>query len=336
MLHALLRTPLFILTLLLALPAIGQSVAELKETLAEKKISREDISSRLAEIDKVIRNSSSTKLDLELEIKSQERQIRKIKMLSSPDTDPYDQNNLKTAKYKLKVAQIALAKHQGGNIDLKDERRELETRLGRLDKVIADINSDIASSKASQKQALINKKKQQQAQAKAKVQQAAAKEKQRQDQAKQQQANAEAAAAQAKANALKQQQAAKAAEAEAIRKKQEQLMAANAGLSAADAAVNTAKIIAMESIEGEPLFGLTPELKLSNPVGSSPKSIGSLTHLGNNQYYTEITLKKGRQHFVVGEHKYFKLVAKAFNGKNAVLVIDARDAVQPVFQIVTR
>ena len=316
------------------------SVRELQATISDKKASQAAMQQRLNEIDQQLKKTRSDRLDYDLEKKKQERSIRKIQVLSDGNTDT---TALKKAQYKLKIANMGLEKTQRQQQQLQQEQAELQSRIGRITKVVARLSRDIEKAELRAKADQANKA-QQLKQQKLKAQQLqakkAAQQKQQQALAAQQKARQQAAVLaqqQAQQKALEQQQRADAkAAAIAAEAEQQRLLAMNANLSPAEAAINTAKVIANKPMQGPPIFGQSPELKLSNPVKSSAKTIAVLQHLGNHQYMTNIRLKKGRQNFYVGDKTFFKFVASGFQGKNAVFLIDGRNAEQPLMQIFIR
>lgn len=104
-------------------------------------------------------------------------------------------------------------------------------------------------------------------------------------------------------------------------------------LRPAAAALNYAEARALEPMSEAPVFGDQIELSTSLPPGSKPQGMGLMRHIGNNQYKLEIPVQKGKQEFVVGKHRFFKMVPKQFHNSLCLILIDARNKAQPGFQL---
>ena len=101
----------------------------------------------------------------------------------------------------------------------------------------------------------------------------------------------------------------------------------------AAAALNHAKARALVPMDNAPLFGEQVELSTSLPPGKKPKSLGMMRHLGNNQYMLQIPVLKGKQNFVVGKYKFFKMIPKQFHKTLCMILIDFQNENQPSFQL---
>ncbi len=101
----------------------------------------------------------------------------------------------------------------------------------------------------------------------------------------------------------------------------------------AAAALNHAKARALEPMTEPPLFGDQVDLATSLPPRSKPKSLGIMRHLGNNQYMLQIPVQKGKQEFVVGDYRFFKMVPKQFHQSLCMILLDFRNKENPGFQL---
>ncbi|HEY9033032.1 MAG TPA: hypothetical protein VIN71_03760 [Pseudomonadales bacterium] len=112
------------------------------------------------------------------------------------------------------------------------------------------------------------------------------------------------------------------------------LIASTNSLPPAQSALTLAMAIALESPGSKVLLGHTPDVLLANPVGSTPRSIGQMQHLGNNQYLTEVYLQQGLQQFIIGDFSFTRNIPVHFNDIRCLLLLDARNPDKPVFQLV--
>lgn len=103
----------------------------------------------------------------------------------------------------------------------------------------------------------------------------------------------------------------------------------------ASKAVIRAKYKALENLQAAPKLGDHPEIQLSylHEQNKATTEVNTLNHLGNNQYMTILTIESGFQHFHIGALKFTKRIDNIFNGKKAVVIIDAIDFDNPVFEV---
>ncbi len=119
-------------------------------------------------------------------------------------------------------------------------------------------------------------------------------------------------------------------------KVREKFISTSDKLPPAESALTLAMARALDSSASlNPLYtGESLKLKIANPTGSTPKTIGSMKHLGNNQYMLEMRINQGKQTFMIGKHEFFKNIPEHFDGIRCLILIDARNDKKPVFQMV--
>jgi hypothetical protein len=98
-------------------------------------------------------------------------------------------------------------------------------------------------------------------------------------------------------------------------------------------AVIKAKSKALENPDAKPLWGSSPEIELQYLDSEQDTVKTQLSHLGNNQYMNTVTVRSGMQIVQLGELTFSQQIAPMFNGKKAVLLIDAVDSNNPIFNL---
>ena len=103
----------------------------------------------------------------------------------------------------------------------------------------------------------------------------------------------------------------------------------------ASKAVIRAKYKALENLQAIPKLGAKPEIQLSylNDQNKGITAANTLNHLGNNQYMNTLTIESGFQHFHIGALKFTKRIDSIFDGKKAIVIIDATDLNNPIFEV---
>ena len=119
-------------------------------------------------------------------------------------------------------------------------------------------------------------------------------------------------------------------------KVREKFISSSNRLPPAESALTLAMARALDSSASlNPLYtGEMLKLKIANPTGSTPKTIGLMKHLGNNQYMLEMRINQGKQTFMIGKHAFFKNIPEHFDGIRCLILIDARNDKKPIFQMV--
>ncbi len=344
---------LFLLLSGFAVPAaasVSQQLQELNETIDSKTLRRSNFEQRATDNKKLIRQLKNEQSSLNLDLKKLHLESKKIQSMASNPPSSQDKKRLDKINYKRKVVELAQKKNDVALAKQEQEQTRLDNGLKRLQKLLfsltreqRNLESQVQATKQAQlKQAQLAKAKrvaekraQQQreklrkqrlaAEAKRKAEQQAQLQKQQQAEKQKQAAALAAKAANEKAlkiaaekaeqqrlNAEKQRQ-----EAELARKMQ--------SMNQRDAAMANAKYIAGQTQTTAPALGDAPRLRVANPVGSKPKNITQMQHLGNHQYMANITVRKGRQQFIVGQHSFKKSIPKHFHGLNCLILVDARD-----------
>lgn len=308
-------------------------LTELEAALENKTQSRQRFQSKLEDNKIKKRELRQEVTALEVDLKQNKLETRKIESMASNPPSATDTNKLNTLAYKRRVAEISLNKSKSTLTLLQEQEKKISGRITRLDKVLINMNKEHADlqqqwNNRSEAQAIAAKAEKARKQALYREKKAAAKK-------RQQKALAE--------KKRKQQQLAQAKQKKALQKKQQQqqnvstdadkIAQLTANLPPAEAALKRAEYFAKKPMQGAPTFGESPALMVINPIGSKPKKISNMQHLGNNQYTATIQVKKGRQQYQIGDVKFTKSIPKHFNGIRCLVVIDARQK-QANFQLI--
>ena len=317
---------ILLLSISLSSQAATPIQVEIKETLTAIDVQQTAILADQSQLDalhtdtnkysnKIVRTRMSIK-QLTLDIKRQTMHLKENTNNSEA------KNALRTARYKKRVAEIDLNKsNKQQNLtkkkieslsaanQLNEEKLfELSEQLEILQVKASDTAAKNAAAKAKQrkKQALAKKRKQQ------------LKKKQRKQSAK------------PKVLSVKEQ---------ALLEQRQKLIRQQAAL-ASNSLTNTmllnTQAIALVPITGTPNLGLAPMLKQRINPRDKYKSVGYLKHLGNSQYILETKLESGKNSFRVEEFEYRKQVAGQDSGKQALLLIDARNVRNPEFTLIKK
>ncbi|CAA0124728.1 Uncharacterised protein [BD1-7 clade bacterium] len=332
------------------------SVADLQTQLSaidgeiqQQTARNETFTKDLATLKKTARNLKTEVLNQQISLKQLDRQAKKIRVLSANPDSAETQEKFNKVAYRRKVTELELANNEQLQALKQADIQSLKDRIALQNSAITDLQRKQRRLQSQQQQLLSQQKKQaeeNQRQAKIARQREveAAAERQRQlalkksnseklqhqlqqqqldqqNRAREQEKNRLAAKRQAKERAAVQQQEMTD---QSFVDKQQRLIAENAHLPQAEAALNIAKAWAQDPLDNAPKYGHQLTLMVSNPSGSKANPIAELQHLGNNQYTGRLKIKKGRQEFIVGDHKYTKLVAKHFNNLECIVVVDAR------------
>lgn len=98
-------------------------------------------------------------------------------------------------------------------------------------------------------------------------------------------------------------------------------------------AVIRAKHKALEDMSVIPNLGDRPEIELNYAHNKKQSETLLLTHLGNNQYMNTVSIKSGFQNFHIGALKFTKRIDSMYHGKKAVIIINAIDISNPIFEV---
>ena len=330
--------------------SLQQQLEELNETIDSKSLRHSNFEQRAIDNKKLIRELKSEQSSLSLDLRKLNLESKKIQSMASNPPSNQDKKRLDKVNYKRKVVEISQKKNNAALDQQEKEQIRLENSVKRLQKLLFSLNREqrnlerqqretqqaqaqkikaakaqrLAETRAKQKQ---EKARQQRlaANAKRKAEQQAQKRKQQQIAEKKQAAiiatkAANAESARLAAEKLEQQRQAKEQERQAA-----ELERKMASMNQLDAAMANARHVASFSNGQTPALGNAPQLRIANPVGSKPKSITQMQHLGNHQYMANITVRKGRQQFIVGQHSFKKSIPKHFNGLRCLILVDARD-----------
>lgn len=303
---------------------LESQIREASADITIKQKSRDALQKELDAIEEDLRINRIEKSDLDIETRQLQLQERKIRLLSDK-TEEQKQEELKKLQYKIRVAEIGLKKNERQVEELSKRKEDIGSRLERLDLVLATMHEKLEGLKKQRKLTFednSNKKKL------AELERKAAQEKRLQEQLQKQQQEA----AKARLLAAEEEQQ-KRLEEEEARHQRELLHLKNQNLPAHEAAMNMARLIAQEPMQGAPAFGPAPSLLISRPVNSKAQHISNFKHLGNNQYFAQIEVRKGQQKFFVNDKGFVKMIAPAFDKKQCLVLVDARNAVTPVFQL---
>lgn len=325
---------------------IQQTQADIKEAAREQKTTRNNL-----------RDFNSERLKQDIALKQLAREQSKTVAMAADLSAPETQTKLNQLAYKQKVAQIELDNTEkrlrllnGQQAALKERQIALNTNLQGLEREKRQLaqaqQKQRSQQKAVEQQRRDAQKLAQQRAATTKAeairqqalresnkrvlqQQLQEKQSAQYDRAREQEKARLAAKRAAKEQARKQQLT--MAE-QTFKDKEADLVAANAHLPPAQAALNIANAWAAEPMAGDARYGDQLTLMVSNPVGERAKTATVLKHLGNNQYTGRMRVKKGHQEFIVGDHKYGKRIARHFNNLECVVVVDARGE-EPQFKL---
>ncbi len=117
----------------------------------------------------------------------------------------------------------------------------------------------------------------------------------------------------------------------------EALITASATLPPAEAALNIARARALDPLRTAPNFGFKPSLAITNTGQETPQKVGILKHIGNHQYILTFKASQGEKQLSIADKFIFKkTISKELDGKECLLLVDARDKDKPSFQLVAK
>jgi hypothetical protein len=110
----------------------------------------------------------------------------------------------------------------------------------------------------------------------------------------------------------------------------------SSSLPPAESALTLAMARALDSSASQPVrfSGDNLTLQVANPAGAIPHPVGTMKHLGNNQYMIETRIQRGKQIFQIGNFQFHKNIPDHFDGIRCLILIDARNENNPVFEMV--
>ncbi|NRB37966.1 MAG: hypothetical protein HRU20_05790 [Pseudomonadales bacterium] len=307
-----------------AIADVQEALPELEQIIENKQQRRERLQNKLSTLEAENQSVRREITSLNIDLKKLHQQSRKIEVMSSSPPSAEDKNKISKIAYKRRVAEIALDKNNHRFTILQAEEKHISHSITRLNSVLDSLNLEL---QAQHQQHGIDKVTKAHQTKEDKSKRLAAKRLRKQkDKVRRQQV-----AARKKKAAHKKQQAS-----EKQRLVEEaQLEQKLAGLSQADAALMRAQYIAKNNPTKTPALGNSPSIKVVNPIGSKPKSVGKMEHLGNHQYAATITVKKGRQQYIIGDFTFTKSIPKHFNGLRCLVLVDARNN-QVNFQLIAK
>lgn len=341
----------------------ADDIAGLRSTIAERRQQDDALQQRTEQLAEQIKTEEKIQQDIADELKRFQHDVRRIEVLADKDSDANKQK-LNKLEFEIKRAGFNLEKSRERSEqltrDFNEQRRQgriLKGQISMLQDKLAELEKQQQQRAAAARAAEQQAQQQKQAEQQRLAAEQAAREQAQQAARQQQQAQAAGRAkAEAEAQAQAQTQAspapvsepatapAAAAPATAAgnspagdsvqQQVRRRLIASTNSLPPAQSALTLAMAIALESPGSKVLLGHTPDVLLANPVGSTPRSIGQMQHLGNNQYLMEVYLQQGLQQFIIGDFSFTRNIPVHFNDIRCLLLLDARNPDKPVFQLV--
>lgn len=250
-------------------------------------------------------NALSTKIiDKRVSIKQFELGIKRHTMRSDPSSTEIAA--YRTAKYKLKVAQIGLDKLNKKQTLNAQQLSTLKTNYSAQVSSLTALSEHLSALKTQAHEAQLSQQKKKRKKKLAKKKRIAS----------------------AKPKLLTPQEQRK------LEHLQNQLrLQANASNSLVNTMLLNTQAIALVPISGNPNLGKAPQLKLKTNQQKTIK-IGAMQHLGNSQYRIKTILQAGNNLFSLAGYKYKKRIEQRDNGKQAWLIVDARSINRPEFLLV--
>ena len=248
-------------------------------------------------------------IDKRVTIKQLELEVKRYTMRSD-NNDSAIKNAHRTAKYKLKVANIELQKLKKKQVKAQQTFSQLLASQQAHEAEFVALSEQLARLDIKKKAAVAKQKKAQQ-----QIIKNTPKKKNRVASARPQLLNSsEQSKLEHKQQLLRQQ-------------------AQSPSSSLANTMLLNTQAIALVPIQGKPNLGFTPQVKRKSGKAKY-QNIGLMEHLGNSQYRLKTQLKAGMNTFRVEEYEYRKAISRRDTGKFAWLIIDARSVKQPEFLLI--
>jgi chromosome segregation ATPase len=332
--------------------ALLQRYSSVDTQLAEKSSDLSEVTRTYGALRKEVRDIEDEIERLQQSQHIAQLNIKKIEMFSDNDLSEAEKSEqLRKAKYEKRVEQVQLQQLQKKRLEKQETLETLGTRKNRLERAVTSLREQHKELSGSIELQNLQEKNQAAADAMAAK---AAKEAARQRWLEKERIRKEALAAQQKqqlkakpkprlAQVETEQQrlereakqrylAGRLSDAEALRQ-QQALMQIEASLPSDLRAIVNAKIRALSPTTAEPTLGYLAELQLKNDAQQSPVSLGYFQYLGNQQYMHTFVLREGFHEFIIGSLKYSKHVSKMYDNSKAILIVNALDLQQPVFEL---
>lgn len=314
---------LFLAFALCAIPAhandnLFDDIQTLQQDIVDKQLRLNSYQQKLDSEQQQQKTLNSDISSARLALKKLNYQQRKIQALAEKPATQATKENLRKIAYKKRVAELTLDKSSSKLSAIGKERTKLENRIRRVNNVITSLQQELDDKQSLQRQS--------QSHLAAKVKQAKAKRLKQQRKKAQQKALTKKRQQQALAKIKAQKKEAEKATQQL--KQQEESLALMKKISAlppAEAALMRAEYVASLDRSGASKLGDSPQLQVLKGRSKKPKSLGSMHHLGNNQYSASITARKGRQRFLIGPYSFEKIIPKNFNGLRCLVLLDARE-----------